>query len=313
MPGLAGAGGPPPRAAPGAPKASAEGDAGAARPMPGMGAGGGPLPGFGPLAPTKAGDAHVQASTELFNSALASDLAGVKKAEGEGGDVNVIDLKVALNFQGVAPLLLAVHNQNVEMVKFLLSKKANPNLCSTNSSPVHEAVRVHNQAILEIVLGAGGNINLTTDFGKTPLHMAIQEDHEALVDFLVSKKADTKAKNDGKVGCIHFAAAGTSLKIMEKFLAMKEVNIDEKNGNGKTALHVATEKNNIDMIKVLLNKGADKSQKDGWGRLAEECGKQSAYNLIHEHKEGTKYEIVDADAPDKKGAAPLFDVGDIQI
>jgi len=267
----------------------------------------GPLPGFGPLAPTKSGDVHVQASTELFNSALANDLAGVKKAEGEGADVNVIDLK------GVSPLLLAVHNQNMEMVKFLLSKKANPNLCSTNSSPVHEAVRMHNQAILDVLLGAGGKIELTTDFGKTPLHMAIQEEQEALIDFLISKKADVKAKNDGKVGCVHFAAACTNVKIMEKFLAMKDTNINERNGNGKTALHIAAEKNNIDMIKLLLNKGADTQQRDGWGRLAEECGKQTAYKMLHDHVAGTKYEFVDPDAPEKKGEKPLFDVGDINI
>jgi len=268
----------------------------------------GPLPGFGPLAPTKSGDAHVQASTELFNAALAGDLAAVKKAEGEGGDVNVIDLK------GVTPLLLAVHNQNVEMVKFLLSKKANPNLCSTNSSPVHEAVRVHNQQILEIVLSGGGNINLSTDFGKTPLLMAIQEEQEAIFDFLLGKKADTKVKNDGKVSCIHFAAASNSLKIMEKILAWKDTNINERNGNGKTALHIAAEKNNGDMIKVLLNKGADTKEKDGWGRLAEECGKQTAYKMIHDHVPGTKYEFVDPDAPEKKGdKTPLFDVGDLQI
>jgi ankyrin repeat protein len=269
-------------------------------------AGGGPLPGFGAFA-GKAGDAHVQESTELFNAALANDLATVKKNADAGGDVNVIDLK------GVSPLILAVHNQNLEMVKFLLSKKANPNHCSTNSSPVHEAVKVGSQPILDFLLGSGGNINLTTDFGKTPIHTALQVENEALIDYLIGKKANLKAMNDGQVGCVHFAAAATNTKIMEKFLAMKDININERNGNGKTPLHIAAEKNNFDMIKILLNRGADNKIKDGWGRLAEECGKNTAYHLIHDHVAGTKYEIVDPDAPEKKGAAPLFDVGDIQI
>jgi len=263
------------------------------------------MPGFVPFA-AKAGDTHVQASTELFNAALANDFSGVKKGVDDGGDVNVPDLK------GVTPLLLAVHNQNAEMVKFLISKKADPNTTSTNSSPVHEAVRVHNQAILDIVLGAGGNVNLTTDFGKTALHMAIQEDQEGIFEYLLQKKSDPKAKNDGQVSCVHFAAAGKSLKILEKVLALKDTNVNERNGNGKTALHIAAEKNNIDIIKMLLNKGADISIKDGWARLAEECGGQSAYRLIHEHKAGTKHEIVDPDAPEKKGDnKPLFDVGDV--
>jgi ankyrin repeat protein len=255
----------------------------------------------------KAGDTHVQASTELFNAAFADDLAGVKKAADESADINTQDLK------GVTPLLLAVWNSNMEMVKFLLSKKANPNACSTNSSPVHEAVRQHNQQILEVVLSGGGNINLTTDFGKTPLHTAIQEEQDGLIDYLISKKADVKSKNDGGVGCLHFGAATTNYKILEKLLKIKELNVNERNGNGKTPLHVATEKNNIDHIKLLLNVGVDTKIKDGWGRLAEECGKTTAYHLIKDHKAGTKYEIVDPNAPDPKKPEKLFDTGDLQI
>jgi ankyrin repeat protein len=255
----------------------------------------------------KAGDTHVQASTELFNAAFGNDLAGVKKGVDDGGDVNTVDLK------GVSPLLLAVHNSNVEMVKFLLSKKANVNASSTNSSPVHEAVRQHSQQLLDIILSAGGNINLTTDFGKTPLHMAIQEEQEGLIDYLISKKADVKAKNDGLVGCLHFGAATSNHKLLEKLLKFKELNANERNGNGKTPLHVAAEKNNIDHIKILLNLGVDSKIKDGWGRLAEECGKTTAYHLIHDHKPGTKYDIIDPNAPDPKKPEKLFDTGDLQI
>lgn len=80
-------------------------------------------------------------------------------------------------------------------MKLLLSKKANINATSTNSSPLHEAVRLlslmveenfrghvsisqvrqHNQQMADILLAGGANINLTTDCGKTPLHFAIQE------------------------------------------------------------------------------------------------------------------------------------------
>jgi len=252
------------------------------------------------------GDAHVQASTELFNSAFSNDLNGVKKALDDQGDVNTTDLK------GVTPLLLAVHNNNADMVKLLLSKKANVNACSTNSSPLHEAVRQHDQAILDLLLGSSANVNLTTDFGKTPLHMAIQEEEAGLIDFLLSKKADTNLKNDGQVGCLHFAAAAVDHKILEKVLKIKGLNPNERNGNGKTPLHVAAEKNNFDQIKLLLNQGVDTKIKDGWGRLAEECGKTTAYHLIKDHKAGTKYEIIDPNAPEPKKPEKLFDTGELQ-
>jgi len=261
------------------------------------------------MVPTKAGDQHVQASTELFNGAFSNDLSIVKKGVDDGGDVNAVDLK------GVTPLLLAVYNDNIDMVKFLLSKKASVNATSTNSSPLHEAVRQHNQQMCEILLSAGANINLQTDFGKTPLHTAIQEEQEGIIDFLISKKADVKAQNDAQVGVLHFGAATKDHKILEKLLKIKELNINERNGNGKTPLHIAAERNSLDHIKLLLShsSGADPKIKDGWGRLPEECGKSTAYHLIHDHKPGQKYEIIDANAPDAKKPEKLFDTGDLQL
>lgn len=41
-----------------------------------------------------------------------------------------------------------------------------------------------------------------------------------LVEYLLSKRADVKAKNDAQVGCLHFAAAGTNLKVLEKLLSL---------------------------------------------------------------------------------------------
>lgn len=41
---------------------------------------------------------------------------------------------------------------------------------------------------MEQLLNAGGDINLKADFGKTPLHVAIQEDQWNIVDILLRKK-----------------------------------------------------------------------------------------------------------------------------
>jgi len=233
-------------------------------------------------------------SSLLFDSAGKNDLNGVKQALAENGDPNICDL------QGVSALLLAVKNKNPAMISLLLSAKASPNLTSQDNSPIHEAIRQHNVQLLEQLFAAGGEINLKADFGKTPLHVAIQEDQWNIVELLLKKKADVHATSDAGVTCLHFAAAITtesqpSREGVEKLLNLK-IPVDSVNKNGKTPLHVASEKGNIDAIKILLMAGASTSIKDGWGRNPQECGKATAFKLISSHQPGMKYDFVDINA-----------------
>jgi len=103
-------------------------------------------------------------------------------------------------------------------------------------------------------------------------------------------------------GSLHFAAIEGDRAMVEKFLHISG-GINEQNNNGKTPLHVAAEKGNIDGIKVLLNGNVTTTTKDVMGRVAAECGKITAYKMISEHKPGMKYEYVtaDDDEDDKKG------------
>lgn len=62
------------------------------------------------------------------------------------------------------------------------------NLCSNDSSPLHQAIRNKDAALTEQLLNAGGNVNLQADYGKTLLHTAIQEGQWLIVDNLLKRK-----------------------------------------------------------------------------------------------------------------------------
>jgi len=129
------------------------------------------------------------------------------------------------------------------------------------------------------------------------------EKHFDLVDILLKKGADPKAKNLSGANALHFVVMDGDRANVEKFL---NCGINEKNANGKTPLHIAAEKGNIDAIKVLLNNNAVTNIKDALGRLPAECGKITAYNMISNHKPGQKYEYitVDDDDEEEKGKKP---------
>ncbi|EKX34971.1 hypothetical protein GUITHDRAFT_42184, partial [Guillardia theta CCMP2712] len=50
-----------------------------------------------------------------------------------------------------------------------------------------------------------------------------------------------------------------------RILLRQGANIDEKNYDGRTVLHIACAEGNYRMVEVLLNHGADKNIKDRWG------------------------------------------------
>jgi ankyrin repeat protein len=245
--------------------------------------------------PAQGEDKHVKESSDLYRGAEENNLSEVQNAIAAGADVNTQSL------QSVTPLLLAVKNGNLQMAQFLLSKNANPNIVSSECGPLHEAVRKHNVQLVELLTEKKANVNLPAEGGKTPIQYAILEKHYDLVELLLKKGADPKVKSLGGANALHFVVMDGDRTQVEKFLSC---GLNEKNANGKTPLHIAAEKGNIDAIKVLLNNNAVTNIKDALGRLPAECGKITAYNMISNHKPGQKYEYitVDDDDEDEKGA-----------
>lgn len=248
----------------------------------------------------KVEDLHQKESSEIYEGAEHNNLQMLQAGISGGGDVNTC------NLQGVTPLLLAVKNQNVQIINTLLSAGASINAVSADTSPVHEAIRQKNLSILTTLLDKGGQVNLQLVDGKTPLHVAIQQNNPELINFLLSRGADPKAKTQQNVSCLHFAAAEGDRDTVEKFIGHGN-NVNEQNANGKTPLHVAVEKTQLDAVKVLLNHGANTNLKDAWGRPAKECGGATAYKLIHAHKPGQKYEFVVVTDDDLKTGLPSDD------
>jgi len=121
-------------------------------------------------------------ASRLLEAASKNDYPSLKQALAEGGDPNACDL------QNNTLLLLAIKNKNKDMINSLLSAKVDVNVASQDNSPIHESIRQRNVALLEQLLLAGGNINLKADFGKTPIHIAIQENYWDIVDLLLKKK-----------------------------------------------------------------------------------------------------------------------------
>ncbi len=139
-----------------------------------------------------------------------------------GADVNGF---YPLNAPGRKTLLSkAIAVTNVEMVRFLLERGANPNLGTLGGyAPLHSAANFDSVEITKMLIAAGADVNAQCPNGITPLRIAAGREQKEIVDLLLQAGAD--------------------------------IDLPEKNGYSPLAALVLNEQD--DMVAFLLERGAN--------------------------------------------------------
>ncbi|KAK4474754.1 hypothetical protein MN116_001878 [Schistosoma mekongi] len=95
--------------------------------------------------------------------------------------------------------------------------------------------------------------------GLTPLRVAIKENDEETVRYLVSLdniKADEKDEDGNTV--LHLASGGVSSKVLSLLLEnLKSLNANALNNKGESPLHIACRNNSLECIEKLLRAGSN--------------------------------------------------------
>lgn len=104
--------------------------------------------------------------------------------------------------------------------------------------------------------GADPSLPLS-ESGWTPLHGAVSGGFLDIVDLLVSKKADVNAATSLKKNqAIHLAAKEGNTSMVEKVL-LCGADVEAKNKEKKRAIHYACENGCLNVVKLLVDRGAD--------------------------------------------------------
>lgn len=122
---------------------------------------------------------------------------------------------------------------------------------------------VDNEKLVEILIQNGAQIDISDNIGNTPLHSASSFGYEKMVDLLISKGANISAENNLGYTPLHAAVAEkignfiywNHLKCLNSnefqftileyekvvdLLIRKGSDVNVKNQDGKTALHIAS-------------------------------------------------------------------------
>ncbi|KAK9870235.1 hypothetical protein WA026_006320 [Henosepilachna vigintioctopunctata] len=163
----------------------------------------------------------------------------------------------------------------MEMTCFkLLRNGADPNLTNAmGDTPLHLACRMDNSNCIEEILHFKPKINITNNKLSTPLCTFIGKppQNEYILEKLLNAGANPNISDKNGYSPLHVLALQVETEKTKRFarlLVEHEVNVDSVNKFRETPLHFAVDSRNISLIEVLLENGASINIPDKNGKTA---------------------------------------------
>ncbi len=125
------------------------------------------------------------------------------------------------------------------------------------ANPLHDAARDGDVEKVSGLIDQGVAMDVPGDNGETPLILAILGGQPAVVDLLIERGADIRARNSGGFTALHAAAYVGDADTASKLLGTGANVNDQENKAGVTPLSVAAEQGHVEMTRVLVEHGAD--------------------------------------------------------
>lgn len=208
----------------------------------------------------------------LYEAVRNKDISKVKQLINGGIDPNLCDKdgKTVLFHISEYEIYDAYDDA---IVQFLLAAGANPNRGSKFGwTPLHLAAGNHHNKLITRLLNAGANPNIQNCIGSTPLHSIFDlnafgknKNHynEEGMMFLFKAGANPNIKDEMGKTVLHCAIKFEASRSAISFLLEYGVDLNKQDDlDSSTALHYAVEKNNIELVKLLLENGADPNLKN---------------------------------------------------
>ena len=165
-----------------------------------------------------------------------------------------------INFitEGMTPFYIASYHNDLEMVKFLLSKGADPNVgCKIdNVTPILIASVKGHIGVVELLLKEGVDANVACNNGITPLYRASQLGHTKIVELLLEEGVDANVACNNRTNPLFVASTNGHIGVV-KLLLEKGVDPNVVNENGMTPLYMVTQAGYTKLVEILLKEGTD--------------------------------------------------------
>ncbi len=160
----------------------------------------------------------------------------------------------------VSPLYAACQENSSQVVQMLLENGAKPNMANHDkSTPLLTACINRNEEAIKLLLKFGANPNVVDEYGRSVLYVAAAFGYTELVDRIIKdKKVSVDITTEQSEGATPLIVA-TQMNHMDvvKSLVNSGANMEIKNEQGASALTIAAEEGQREAVRMFLNKFAD--------------------------------------------------------
>lgn len=159
-------------------------------------------------------------------------------------------------------LHIAIDKGFYDIARYLIDKKADPNILYYGKSPLHRLMTYKKECeIVNYLLEHGADPNSKNSFivngegGRTPMIVATEHRNLDLVKCLMRHNADPNIKTLKNVVPLHIAVKDQRLDIVE-YLLQNGANPNIEDSVKQIPLHVAAKLRNYDIVKCLVDHGS---------------------------------------------------------
>lgn len=177
----------------------------------------------------------------------ANNLSLLHELLSQGGDVN------AKTTDGITPLMLACEKNHSDVTLLLLQRSAKVNEQSSKGlTAVHFCALSNSQTSLQHLMDYNADLCVPTQRGSTSLMLACAKGYPSIVTALLRHIAKQRLKNE----CDKAAGSSGTQKVPHNH------EINQGNENGETCLMLACERGSAEIVRILLDEGADPTLAD---------------------------------------------------
>ena len=193
-------------------------------------------------------------TTPLHLAASSCSPETVKVLLQKGGRVKATIEQDTEDGNGFRPLHYACQQSSLEAITLLVEAGASIRCTERlqNRQPLHFAsfTTGSDPSIIDYLLEKGADIKAKTSEGLTPIHMACMVNNLAILNHLLSLSTSLEVESNGTLSPLHVACRYGTLQLIEALLRAG-FPVDSKTADGRTPLYVACIRGVLSIVEEL--------------------------------------------------------------